>query len=204
MNRKELKLEAKKLYKVDYWTFVGVYALYTLIIGALSGAYGVGLLILGGPISVGFLSYILNLKRNGNQKFNDLFSGFKRFSDYFVTFLLVSLYTFLWTLLFIVPGIIKSISYSQALYIIHDNPGMSPKEAIKKSQEMMKGHKMEYFVLILSFLGWNILNIFTLGILNIFFVGPYVNSTYALYYEKLIENDKPQENLDTPVEGIVE
>lgn len=204
MDRKLIKNQAKELINVDYWMFVGVYAVYTAIISALSGSYGVALLILGGPITVGFISYILKLKRNNNAKFVDLFSGFQSFGKYLVTFLLVSLFTFLWTLLFIIPGIIKGLSYSQALYLIYDNPNMSPKEAIKKSQEMMNGHKKELFILELSFIGWHLLGIITLGIVEIFYVGPYYNSALAIYYENL----KPAESNDNSntetVEGTIE
>ena len=189
MNRKELKERGKKLYNLDYWQFVLVYVVFSSIMSFASSSYGVPLLIIGGPLTVGFIMFNLNFIRNGNGTFVNLFEGFKKFSDYFLAYLLKTGLILLWTLLFIVPGIIKSLAYSQALYIMYDNPGITPKEALDKSEKMMYGHKMELFILMLSFIGWHILGILTFGILEVFYVGPYYNATLALYYEDLKNNE---------------
>lgn len=95
------------------------------------------------------------------------------------------LYTFLWTLLFIIPGIIKSYEYRMIPYIIADNTEITTAEAFAKSKEMMTGNKWNAFVLDLSFLGWHLLNICTLGILGIFYLNPYVHQTDAALYQML-------------------
>lgn len=103
-----------------------------------------------------------------------------------IAYVLVSLFTFLWTLLLIVPGIIKALSYSQTYYILADSQAndveMSAREAIKTSQMIMKGHKWEFFCLQLSFLGWMILAGLTFGI-GWLWLGPYLSTTKACYYD---------------------
>jgi len=100
--------------------------------------------------------------------------------------LLTGLFTLLWPLLFIIPGIIDSISYTLVYMIKLDNPEMSTMEVITKSKEMMNGHKMDYFVLVLSFFGWAILGILTLGILYLWLT-LYMNVTFANFYNSLKE-----------------
>ena len=90
----------------------------------------------------------------------------------------------LWSLLFIVPGVIKGYSYSQVKYIIHDNPNLNSRDARKMSEIMTKGYKSDLFVLDLSFIAWYLLVACTAGI-AIIYVTPYVETTKAMYYENL-------------------
>ncbi len=101
------------------------------------------------------------------------------------TMFLVDLYTFLWSLLFIIPGIIKRYEYRMVVYLLAQNPEMSTKEAFAKSKELMDGQKWNAFVLDLSFIGWELLGILTCGILLIFYVDPYVYQTEAALFEQL-------------------
>lgn len=108
------------------------------------------------------------------------------------------LYTFLWTLLFVIPGIIKSYEYKQVPYILAENPNITKEEAFARSKQMMSGNKWKAFVLDLSFLGWEILNTMTIGILGIFYVKPYEYQTEAAFYEALKQetmNLEASENL---------
>jgi hypothetical protein len=95
------------------------------------------------------------------------------------------LYLVLWTLLFIIPGIVKAYEYRMIPYILAENPHMSRKEVFAASKSMMMGNKWKAFVLDLSFLGWHILSVFTVGILELFYVAPYVYATNAALYEAL-------------------
>ena len=95
------------------------------------------------------------------------------------------LYTFLWSLLFIIPGIVKSYEYQMIPYLLADNPQMTKEQAFEESKRMMQGQKWKAFVLDLSFIGWNILSALTLGILGIFYVQPYMDATHAALYEAL-------------------
>lgn len=95
------------------------------------------------------------------------------------------IYTLLWTLLFIIPGIVKAYEYRMIPYILADNPDMDKDEVFRRSKEMMTGQKWKTFILDLSFIGWNILSILTIGLLGIFYVGPYKRATRAALYDTL-------------------
>lgn len=98
--------------------------------------------------------------------------------------LMISIFTFLWSLLFIIPGIIKAYSYSMAWYILCENPEMTPTEALRTSMDMMNGHKMDLFVLHLSLIPWYLLVGITFG-LAILYVGPYTNIIVANFYREI-------------------
>ena len=182
MNRRELKTLAKESLKGNWGIAIGTMLLYMVITYAL-GATGIGSFFLG-FIVAGYLAVNLSLIRNKTAKIEDLFSGCKNFVTNFVAYLLMQIFTFLWSLLFIIPGIVKSFSYAMTMYILNDHPEMSASEAITESRKMMNGHKMELFVLCLSFLGWIILSSFTFGILLLYVI-PYMQATMAAFYEKL-------------------
>lgn len=107
------------------------------------------------------------------------------YGNVMLTMFLRDLYTFLWTLLLIVPGIIKSYEYRMVPYLLSENPQMDRRRAFELSRRMMDGQKMDTFILDLSFIGWGILGTFTCGILNIFFVSPYIYATEAELYAVL-------------------
>lgn len=145
--------------------------------------------LLYGPIAWAFIVMFLDFIRGEKLGIGKLFDGYREnWLHIFTTYLLVEIYTFLWTLLFIVPGIIKALSYSQTFFILKDNPELSNNAAIEKSMRMMKGHKMELFTLYLSFIGWAILSLLTLGIGFLLLV-PYISTTLAHFYEQLKDNE---------------
>ena len=192
MNRAELKQKAKEQIKGK----IGILFLITLIIGAISSVAsvllsfipGVGSLvasiIITPAFSLSLVRVYLMVIRYQNVKAGDAFCGFDDFWSAFKVTFLVGLFTFLWSLLFVIPGIIKSISYSMSMYILADNPGKSALECIDESKKMTEGHKAELFVLSLSFLGWIYLGVFTLGIAYIWAL-PYMSATFANAYESL-------------------
>ena len=122
----------------------------------------------------------------------ELFNYVKQFWLAFKVTFFTGLFTALWSLLFYIPGIIKALSYSQAMYIIAENPEIGALEAINRSKAMMEGHKMELFKLMLSFIGWIILGMFTFGILYIWLM-PYMNTTMALFYKNLTAGEATEE-----------
>ncbi len=95
------------------------------------------------------------------------------------------IYTLLWSLLLIIPGIVKAYEYRMIPYILAENPDMDKDEVFARSKEMMNGQKWNTFVLDLSFIGWNILSLLTIGMLGIFYVGPYKRATRAALYDTL-------------------
>lgn len=137
------------------------------------------------PFTIAASGYYLNHIRGFNPEWKSLYKeGIDNYGSYLVTGVLVNVFTFLWSLLFVVPGIIKALSYSQANYVIHDNPRLKGKEAIEISKRMTNGFKGDLFSMYLSFIGWYILVGLTCGILSIY-VTPYVETTAAMYYENL-------------------
>ena len=143
-------------------------------------------LILSGLFTFGYLSFFLKISRNEDVEINELWSKTSMFMTFIAAAILIGLFTTLWTLLLIIPGIIAAYSYQMTLYILLDNPDMNVMDAIKESKRMMKGHKMDYFILQLSFIGWIILGIFTLGILYLWLV-PYMSVTMCNFYNNLKE-----------------
>ena len=180
----EMKKIAKAQLDGKWLLTTGVLVVGSLILSAVSFTF-VGTLLLMGVIEFGFCAYMLSVTRNDGSDFGKLVSGFNRFGDTCVTGILKGLYTALWSLLFVIPGIIKQYSYSMTMYIVHDNPGISANDAITKSREMMNGHKFDLFLLDLSFIGWWLLGVLTFGILIIFYVEPYYQVTRANFSEQL-------------------
>ena len=141
--------------------------------------------VLGGVIRQGYCVFLLKQHDGKNPEIQDLFSWFDKFSKGFILFLLEGLYIFLWTLLLIVPGIIASYRYAMAPFILAENPDMTPSEAIDASKELMDGHKGELFTLNLTFIGWDILAMLTLGI-GYLWLNPYKNAAHTAFYRDLI------------------
>lgn len=155
-----------------------------------SGAFSIGASILALPMEFGFLIIFLRLLRRQSQSYvKELFSYYN--GRVFLTMVLRAIYTVLWTLLFIIPGIVKSYSYAMTEYVMYDNPELKNNAAIEKSMEMMKGKKMKLFLLDLSFIGWGILCIFTLGF-GLILLMPYIATTRAAFYEDLKAELDPQ------------
>lgn len=144
--------------------------------------------IITGPLLLGYTKLILNLSRGNEAEVTEIFDGFNDFTRGLFTFAIISFFTTLWTMLFIIPGIIKGISYSQAFFILQDKPNIQPMQAIELSMKMMDGYKMDYFKLNLWFMLLGIICIATLGIGFIFLV-PYMYVSYAKFYDK-VKDDK--------------
>lgn len=145
-------------------------------------------LFIGWITMYGYKVFHLELLRE-NKSFNTIFVGYQRAVDIIVTYLIYSILVFLWSLLLIVPGIIKAIAYSQTFYIMYDDENIKYYDALKKSQEMMKGYKMKFFLLVLSYFLITLIVIpFTLGI-GIFWLLPYIQTTNANFYKNLKGED---------------
>ena len=161
---------------------------YLLIAGGVSSipvAGSVLAIIITYPLAYGFAILFLDLFREGKPiDIGKLFDGFKDFGRVWGTLILVAIYKILWTCLLIIPGIVKSYSYALTPFILKDEPELKYNAAIEKSMRMMDGYKMKLFLLDLSFIGWMILSILTLGI-GLLFLQPYMNTARAAFYEDL-------------------
>lgn len=136
------------------------------------------------PLAFGFYLTFLALARDGKPlDIKDFFEGFntKFYTKAIVVQLLVAIFVFLWSLLLIVPGVIKACSYILAPFIVAENPDISAMDAIKRSEQMMEGHKMSIFLISLGLLGCIILSLLLLGIPMLWIV-PYYMSVYSNFY----------------------
>lgn len=203
MNRAELKAKAKAQIKGK----IGILFLITLVIALVSTAatFLLGLIPYVGELiativvtpafALSTIQIFLSVAAGNKPEVKDAFGGFSDFWAAFKVTFLTGLYTFLWSLLFVIPGIIKAFSYSMAMYVLAENKGMSARECIKASKAMTDGHKWELFVLDLSFFGWALLVTITFGIASIW-VAPYIQATFANVYNEL----KP---MTAPVDPVV-
>ena len=125
------------------------------------------------------------IRQQQNSLWN-LMDGFQSFLKIIGLNIITGIFTFLWSLLFIIPGIVAAYRYRQALYLLLDHPEMGIFECIRESKRLMRGHKAELFILDLSFIGWALLSI--IPFVSVYTL-PYTESTYALYYSMLREQD---------------
>lgn len=150
---------------------------------------GIALFILGSVIGVGYRKYNLNLVDRQEAGFENLFAYFPHWKNAFKTKLLKTIYEILWTMLFIIPGVIASYSYAMTDYILTENPELTAKEAIEKSKDMMEGNRWRLFCLEISFFGWVILSLLTLGIGSLWLT-PYMEASMAAFYREVSGTEK--------------
>ena len=136
------------------------------------------------PLSWGLTVSLLRNHREESVDLENLFDGFRggRYTRVFCALFLVNLFTFLWALLLIIPGIMKAFSYALTPYIIMDEPELTARQAITRSCEIMEGRRWKLFCLYLSFIGWGILSLLTFGI-GFLWLAPYMNASIAAFYE---------------------
>ena len=153
------------------------------VMSILSLAFSI---FIANPLIVALRRYFIKARKKQSTKINVVLDIYKKESwiRVAITMLLKDVFTILWFLT-IIGGFIKMYEYAMIPYILGDNPKMKWKEAFKLSKQMMKGNKWKLFVLDLSFLGWEILSLFTFGLLNIFYVNPYKVATNVELYEVL-------------------
>lgn len=190
MTRQQIKALAKEKIKGK----IGILFLIMLVNGLIISVASmipvvgsiVGTFVIGPAFSIAIINVYLNLAESSEYRpeIGDLFKDFDKFWLAFKVTFFTGLFTMLWMCLFYVPGIIKAFSYSQSMYIAAENPNIGALEAITRSRKMMDGHKMELFLLGLSFIGWAILGAFTLGILYIWLV-PYMYTSMAIFHNSI-------------------
>ena len=214
MNRKEIKEEAKTKIKGNKWNIWWPMLIIGVVTSVVSRIFGIGTVeinataqnmedmfasfkfstgqsigaivvaIISALLYAGYYKYILNFIRTGKFEFSDILNTIKeKWLHILIATILTTIIVSLCSILFVIPGIIMALAYSMVILLVIDTdvPG---NDALKKSREMMKGYKWNYFVFMLSFIGWVILTPFTLGILLIWLV-PYYTVAEILYYDKL-------------------
>ncbi len=176
------------LYEAQYYIepILAVLAPFAFLTGI--GAIALTLLV-ANPFEVGACRFFLESTTFHKGDVGRIGMGFSvNYGNVILTQFLRSLFIFLWSLLFVVPGIVRSYGYFAVPYILAENPNLDHDRVLKLSREMTMGYKSELFITDLSFLGWQILNAMTLGILGIFYVNPYINGTKAEIYRFLRAN----------------
>ena len=170
--------------------------IFVIISSAASSATFGALTILLLPMEYAFTVAFLRMIRGEKElEVADLFTVYRdQFERTFIVELLMNLYTLLWMLLLIVPGIVKAYSYALAPYLVQDHPEMSASQAIDESMRLMEGHKMRLFMLDLSFIGWWLLCCLTFGLLT-FIVAPYQLTARAEFYSELMGETVTDETL---------
>lgn len=179
INRSEIKSAAKAQIKGN----IGKLFICHFVIGLIStvlAPLGVGLLINPSLVLSTNMIYIA-LTKNVRPSVSDVLKGFNVFGKALWLSIITWFFTFAWSLLLVIPGIIKGYSYLMAPYILADNPGMKASEALAESKRITNGHKFELFVPALSFIGWFLLIPLTFGLIMIW-LAPYTNATLANYY----------------------
>ena len=146
----------------------------------------VATLFSGGACLAAWSAFFLRICCGGKLTFWDFVQGFEHFASGALCFAWCVLWVFIWSLLFVVPGIVKAFSYSMALFVLADNPRLGPRKAVSISKVLTRGHKGDLFVLLMSFLLWEILAAVTLEILQLW-LAPYVATSFATSYCKLKE-----------------
>ncbi len=191
-------------YTSTHMTILGITLSNSFLFSAALGSLIVLLInvLVSSVIEVGGCSFF---GKNAFQQadIKEVFFGFDKncYKNIVIVQLMRDVKIFLWSLLFIIPGIVKSYEYYMIPYILADNPNMEMKDVFALSKKMMNGHKMEVFVFELSFFFWNVLAIFTFGILSIFYVNPYVRaSTAEIYHALKYQNMQVYENTNENVE----
>ena len=197
MDRLKIKMNARAMIKDNLWIILKPLLIISLIMGLAGGIIGIifgtesditelllDLINLATmPLSFGYTVYILKFIRKESLDSNEIFKYYSQFIPIVLLNLLTGLFTTLGLIIFIIPGIIISLMCQQAQYIMIDD-NLEPMDCIKKSKEMMLGYKTDYFLFMLSFTGWILFSILTLGI-GLIYVIPYITVCQALYYEEL-------------------
>ncbi len=184
----ELRDRAWNSLSGKYWSLIIMLLVVAMISGA-AGSFTMGLLsLLTLPMSYALSVAFLNVSRTQcNPQLECMFTVYRdNFLKAFLVPLLQGLFVFLWSLLFVIPGVIMAYAYSMAIYVANDNPELSAMDAIRKSRELMDGHKWDLFVLDLSFIGWILLCLLTCGI-GFFFLAPYIEMAHVEFYRELTE-----------------
>ncbi len=175
------RLEIKKIAKSQIKGNIGILFVCQLIISLITAiAAPVGFLI-APSFALSTIMIYIALAQNVRPLVGDVWKGFNFFGKALWLTIITGVFTFLWSLLFIIPGIVKGYAYMMAPYILADNPSMTAREALKESKRLTDGNKGELFVLMLSFIGWCLLVPLTLGLI-IIWLAPYANATLANYY----------------------
>lgn len=177
-------------YQIPFLTFMASLMFVLVVITLIH-------FVVGGAVQLGYARFNLNLIDQKPVAVANLFSEFNRFGTAFSLRLLTTIYTVLWSLLFVIPGILAAYSYSMAHFILLENPDMTANDAIRESKELMYGNRWRLFCLEFSFIGWSFVCMFlTLGI-GYLWLFPYMEASYAAFYREIYEEKYGKKEQET-------
>lgn len=184
-SNRDIRIAARQALKGNWTNAVLATLVFTLIVAAAGSIPFAGLLVVC-PLEFGYMLCFLRLVRgeDSSEMVGDQFNVFSKYGRTLGTSLLMTLYILLWCLLFVIPGIIMSYAYAMTPYIMNDRPDLDASDCIHESRVMMKGYKWKLFCLDLSFIGWALLCILTLGI-GFLWLQPYIEASHAKFYDEL-------------------
>jgi len=193
-----LNIDAETLHSFRYHFSINGHDISGLLMAALPLLIGIGTaavawtvvaLVIGGTVSLGYAQFNLDVMDGREPRIETLFSKFSKLGTGIAMRLLTGIFILLWSLLFIIPGIVAAYRYAMTPYILAENPDMGVMDAIDASKELMRGNKFRLFCLHFSFIGWNLLAVLTFGVLSLW-VHPYMEAANAAFYRE-ISGSKP-------------
>lgn len=168
--------------------FVTMFLTIFGIIMIVASVFSIIYMIIGGAVGIGYSKFNLDLMDGNEARVGTLFDYFGDWKKGFMARLLQSVYIFLWSLLFVIPGIMASYSYVMVHYVMAENPELTAREALRESKEIMRGNRWRLFCMLLSFIGWDLLGILTLGI-GYLWINPYREAAIAAFYRDITGTD---------------
>jgi len=198
----ELRARARQSLEGNWGKSVLALIVYTIVaglVGLLNFIPVIGYIVqilTSGAFTLGLIIFFVGIARKEGPPISEVFSGFSHFIKAFCVYFMMGLFTLLWSLLLVIPGIIACYRYSQAYYILQDNPDIGALEAIRRSKELMKGRKLNLFVLHLTFIGWALLALLTFGI-GYLWLTPYFQVTQAHFYDEITGRTVPAPHPDS-------
>jgi len=182
---RDLMLQARESLRgkwgLSVWATI-IYLILTGLISAIPRVGWIGGLIIDGPLLLGFTLFFLTLSRSGDPPLSLLFEGFQRFAQALTTYLWMLLFIALWSLLFIIPGIVAAFSYALTFFLLADDPNLSGREALRKSKALMYSNRGKLFCLFWRFFGWLLLGVISFGIALLWII-PYLQTTLSKFYD---------------------
>lgn len=186
MKAKDFRQQAWAALSGKWNNFIIITLIYFAICGILTATCvgSIAVIVVGGPLIVAISGVALKALKGEPYEVKNMFDGFSNFTNTFLLYILNGVFIALWSLLFYIPGIVKSLSYSMSYFIMAEDPNITQAEARKLSMQMMNGNKWRLFCLQFSFIGWCFLGAFTFGILYLWII-PYMQTATAAFYEDL-------------------
>lgn len=178
MTRAQLKAAAKEQIKGN----IGILLVIGIITALITGT-GIGSILIPG-LTLSLIAIYMGMVNGQKASVGDMFCRMSALGKGWWLSILIGFFTSLWSMLFVIPGIVKSFAYSMAPYVLAENPTMTAREALRVSKYITQGHKFEIFVLQLSFFWWHLLGMLTCGLAYIY-VGPYMNATMVNFYNSI-------------------